>query len=80
MPSIRVYKGAHLNRANGTKRDFYIDHAGMLYDNGLDEGLRKVGKMNGRGEIKPSKKCLARYAPRLKQIANSKGADTWQVK
>jgi hypothetical protein len=70
MGSIRVYLGSRLKRENGTKSDFYVDSVGNVFDDGLESGIRKVGRMSAEGKLTVKAKYRAKHGARLKQIAS----------
>jgi hypothetical protein len=63
-----AYRGARLLDKDGKKTTFYVDHAGVVYDNQTG-GVRRVGRMSKDGKLTAKAKYLKKFAHRLKVIA-----------
>ena len=61
------YKQRPLKSVDGRSTTFSVDSSGTVFDN-MDSGVRKVGKINGKGDITVFPKYAKKHGERLKQL------------
>lgn len=61
------YKQRPLKSVDGRSTTFSVDSSGTVFDN-MDSGVRKVGKINAKGDIAVFPKYAKKHNDRLKQL------------